>query len=126
MPVIKPFPSDDELPTAVDVVIVGGGIIGVSAALSLADRGISVLLCEKGEIAAEQSSRNWGWVRVMGRDKHEVPLAVASLEIWRGLDTHYGIDTGFTEAGITYLCRSEKEVDGYRTWSDAARDHGIN
>jgi len=31
-----------------------------------------VLLCEKGEIAAEQSSRNWGWCRVMGRDSREI------------------------------------------------------
>lgn len=56
-------------------VSVGGGIIGVSTALFLAKKGISVALCEKGGIG-EQSSRNWGSCRTMGRDIGEVPLAI--------------------------------------------------
>lgn len=62
-----PVPSDAALPESADVVIVGGGIVGASAALELAERGISVVLCEKGTIGGEQSGRNWGWVRQMGR-----------------------------------------------------------
>src|SRR4051812_9666634 len=54
-----PVTSDNELPAKADVVVIGGGIIGTSAALELAERGISVVLCEKGTIGAEQSSRNW-------------------------------------------------------------------
>ena len=42
------------------VVVIGGGIVGTSAALALAERGISVVLCEKGRIGGEQSGRNWG------------------------------------------------------------------
>ncbi len=45
--------------------VIGGGIAGVATALELAERGIDVVLLEKGEIAAEQSSRNWGWCRQM-------------------------------------------------------------
>lgn len=41
-----------------DVVIIGGGLIGVSTALELAERGLKVVVCEKGTIGAEQSSRN--------------------------------------------------------------------
>ncbi|RVC30286.1 FAD-dependent oxidoreductase, partial [Mesorhizobium sp. M7A.F.Ca.CA.004.04.2.1] len=48
------------LPKTSDVVIIGGGVIGVSTALFLARRNVSVTLLEKGRIAAEQSSRNWG------------------------------------------------------------------
>ena len=33
----------------------------------LAERGLRVTLCEKGRIAGEQSSRNWGWIRQQGR-----------------------------------------------------------
>ena len=64
-PVVDPFHGDDDLPAAVDVVVIGGGIIGATTALELAERGVSVALCEKGGIAGEQSSRNWGWVRII-------------------------------------------------------------
>ena len=67
------------------MVIIGGGIIGVATAYFLAEKGVSVLLCEKGQIGAEQSSRNWGWCRTMGRDLREMPLAQASLRLWRDL-----------------------------------------
>jgi len=54
-PVLAPFDADSELPRSVDAVVIGGGIIGASTALELAERGLSVLLCEKGQIGAEQS-----------------------------------------------------------------------
>ena len=62
-PRVDSVASDETLPTRVDVVVIGGGIIGTSTALFLAQKGVSVALCEKGHIAHEQSSRNWGWCR---------------------------------------------------------------
>src|SRR5438445_85147 len=62
-PTVDPVPPEDSVPSRAEVVIVGGGIIGTSAALYLAQEGVTVALCEKGHIAGEQSSRNWGWVR---------------------------------------------------------------
>ncbi len=59
-PPVDTVPSDEKLPQRADVVVVGGGIIGVSAAYYLARKGRSVVLVEKGHIAGEQSSRNWG------------------------------------------------------------------
>jgi glycine/D-amino acid oxidase-like deaminating enzyme len=56
-PNIDPLQHTSNLPRQVDVVVIGGGIIGASTALTLAERGIAVALCEKGRIAAEQSSR---------------------------------------------------------------------
>src|SRR5688572_32563390 len=55
--------ADNPLPEAVDVAIVGGGIIGSSAAYFLAKQGVSVAVFEKGRFGGEQSGRNWGWVR---------------------------------------------------------------
>ena len=65
--------SDTEIPKQTAVAVIGGGIIGVATALELAERGIDVTLLEKGVIAGEQSSRNWGWCRQMGRDPREIP-----------------------------------------------------
>lgn len=47
------------LPVAADVVVIGGGIIGVFTAYYLAQRDVSVALVAKGRIGAERSSRNW-------------------------------------------------------------------
>jgi glycine/D-amino acid oxidase-like deaminating enzyme len=84
-PQVDPVASDPTLPARTDVVIIGGGIIGVSTALFLAEKGIAVALCEKGRIGGEQSSRNWGWCRSMGRDASEIPLALESLLLWRDM-----------------------------------------
>ena len=121
-PILDPVQSDTELPQRVDVVIVGGGIIGVCAALFLARRGISVALCEKGAIGGEQSSRNWGWCRTIGRDLRELPLAMESLRLWGGMNALTEAETGFRPAGIAYLCDDAKEVGQYETWLGNAQD----
>ena len=64
----SPIAFADSLPSEVDVAIIGAGIAGTAAAYFLAERGVKVLLLEKGRVAGEQSSRNWGWVRQQGRD----------------------------------------------------------
>lgn len=115
-----PVEAAASLPGEVDVVVIGGGIIGVSCAYYLAQKGMRVALCEKGLIGAEQSSRNWGWVRQMGRNEAEIPLSVQSLRLWRGLNEALGMDTGFRQTGITYLCRTHAEMAEYEKWKEAA------
>ncbi len=57
MPIsMEAFAPSPSLPEAVDVAIIGGGIIGITAALELAERGISVAVCEKGDVGHEQSA----------------------------------------------------------------------
>ena len=116
---------DTEKPSEVDVVVVGGGIAGVSTALALAERNIRVCLCEKGRIAGEQSSRNWGWVRQMGRDPAEMPLAIESLKIWRSFERNYGIETGFRSTGICYLCRTAGEKAKVEKWAKTGEAFGL-
>lgn len=116
MPVIDRIPSDTQLPQRTAVAIIGGGIIGIATALELAERGIAVTVIEKGEIAAEQSSRNWGWCRQMGRDYREIPLILESMKLWRDMDARIEGDTGFTECGILYLSETEAEFAARLKW----------
>ncbi|RDD70218.1 NAD(P)/FAD-dependent oxidoreductase, partial [Paracoccus versutus] len=111
---------------AVDVVIVGGGIIGVTTALELAERGISVALCEKGVIAGEQSSRNWGWTRQMGRDERELPLCMHSVEMWSQMNERIGRDTGWRRTGISYLSYNRRDLKGWLAWEEIGRRHGLD
>ena len=105
-PRVDPVQSDSEVPSRTGVVVVGGGIIGTSTAFFLARKGIPVVLCEKGHIAGEQSSRNWGWCRKMGRDPREIPLAIEALRLWQELNTLTQAETGFRQCGIVYLCKT--------------------
>lgn len=114
------------LPARADVVVIGGGVIGVMTAWFLRERGLSVVLCEKGRIAGEQSSRNWGWVRQQGRDPGELPIMVESLSIWKRLAAEMGDALGFRQAGVLYLAKTEAEIAGFEAWTEHARAHQID
>ena len=103
----RPLAPPAALPAAADVVIIGGGIVGVSTAWFLARQGVQVALCEKGHVAGEQSGRNWGWVRQQGRDAREMPMIIASLNIWRGLAEAIGEDVG-VRADRVPVCRENR------------------
>src|SRR5918912_680585 len=109
-PRVDPVISDEALPARADVVIIGGGIIGTSTALFLAQKGVSVALCEKGHIAGEQSSRNWGWCRKMARDPREIPLIIESLRLWQGMNETVEAETGFRTCGIMSLAEDQDHL----------------
>ena len=129
-----PFPISDTspvnhqgpLPPKADVVILGGGVLGVMTAWFLADRGFSVVLCEKGRIAGEQSSRNWGWVRQQGRDFAELPVMMESLRIWQDLAQTLGEGLGLRQEGTLYIARTEAEMAGFAAWRDKALGFGLD
>ncbi len=102
-PRVDPVVSDSEVPARTGVVVIGGGIIGTCTAFFLARKGVPVVLCEKGHIAGEQSSRNWGWCRKMGRDPREIPLAIEALRLWPEMNALTEAETGFRQCGIVYL-----------------------
>lgn len=121
----SPVQFRDELPDAVDVAIIGGGVIGVSAAWHLVKRGRSVLILDKGRVAGEQSSRNWGWVRVNGRDEAEIPIAVDSLQCWQDLADELGDELGFVRRGILELAETEEEMAFFEQWMNLAKRHDL-
>ncbi len=125
-PRVDPVSSDEALPSRTKIVIVGGGIIGASTALFLAQKGINSVVCEKGHIAGEQSSRNWGWCRKMGRDPRELPLIIESLRLWQGMNQMVEAETGFRQPGIAYLCETEEELAVQEQWLEYARPYQLD
>ena len=118
--------ASNPLPQAVDVAIIGGGIVGCSAALYLARDGVSVALFEKGRVAGEQSGRNWGWVRQQGRSPVELPMMMRSLALWKELAQSLGEDIGFTQGGSLYLAETAAELLELEKWIPTARLHGLD
>jgi glycine/D-amino acid oxidase-like deaminating enzyme len=121
-----PLTAPRNIPSEADIVIIGGGIIGVSTAWFLARQGVNVVLCEKGHIAGEQSSRNWGWVRQQGRDPRELPMMIESMRIWRTLAEDIGEEVGFSQGGCIFTARNDSDVEGFQKWLDIARDFELD
>ncbi len=115
-----------EPPAEADVVVIGGGVIGVCTALFLARGGHRVVLLEKGRIAAEQSSRNWGWIRMQGRDPDEIPIVAEAAEHWRAFATQTNVDIGLRQGGVTYLAETDKAMAVYEAWMEHARAHDLS
>ncbi|WP_075998104.1 NAD(P)/FAD-dependent oxidoreductase [Salaquimonas pukyongi] len=120
-----PVRFSDSLPDAVDVVVIGGGVVGVTSALYMRAEGLSVALIEKGRIACEQSSRNWGWVRQHGRDEDELPVMKEASRLWAELDARVKGRAGFKRCGIVYLASSEAELARHEAWLEVAKRHQL-
>jgi glycine/D-amino acid oxidase-like deaminating enzyme len=122
----SPVRHNAPLPKRVDVAVIGGGIMGVMTAWFLRKRGLSVLVLEKGRIAGEQSSRNWGWVRQQGRDLAELPIMIESLGLWQNLSTTLGDGLGFRQSGALYMARTDREMAAFEAWLTSVRDYGLD
>lgn len=122
----SPINFSDPLPAAVDVVVIGAGVIGISIAWFLAERGVSVVVCEKGRVAGEQSSRNWGWIRKHGRDPAELPIVMESIEHWGSMSRQLDEDIGFARHGVLYLAENETELAAREQWLAIAKEHQLD
>lgn len=120
------FETLNELPAATTVVIIGGGIVGVSAALTLAERNIPVVLIEKGHIAGEQSSRNLGWIRKTSRHVDDVPLAIVADKLWGDMPQRVGHDLGYKQCGIIFLADNEQQMSMHELWLDSVKSLNLD
>lgn len=120
-PSIIPVETSQHLPVSTTVVIIGGGIIGLTVALTLAERNIPVVVLEKGRIACEQSSRNLGWIRKTSRHAEDIPLAQAADRLWAEMPERVGSDVGYRQSGIMFVARTDAQMSGYENWLNAVQ-----
>jgi sarcosine oxidase subunit beta len=95
-----------------DVVIVGGGVIGSSIAYHLARSGSRVRVYEQATPAVAPSA-SWasaGGVRQQGRDPREWPLTLEAARRWPGLQDELGAPTGFVQGGHLHLVERQADV----------------
>lgn len=125
-PQITPVATSGDLPNETTVVVIGGGIVGLSTALCLAERGVPVTVIEKGRIAGEQSSRNLGWVRKVARPPVDLPMAQAAERLWLQMPQRVGEDCGFRQAGIAYVSRTQEELAVHEAWLESVKGSGVD
>jgi sarcosine oxidase, subunit beta len=93
-----------------DVAVIGGGLVGSSAALRLRTMGFSVVLLDKGFCGAQASGVNYGGVRRQGRPPEQLPLSQRSHAIWPHLKALIGIDGEFLRSGHLKLARTGADM----------------
>ncbi|MEJ2410497.1 MAG: FAD-binding oxidoreductase [Novosphingobium sp.] len=125
-PQIAPVETSDTFPSETTVVVIGGGIVGLSTALCLAERGVPVTVLEKGRIAGEQSSRNLGWVRKVSRPPVDLPMAQAAEQLWAEMPQRVGEDCGFRQSGIVYVSRTKEELAVHEAWLETVKGSGVD
>jgi len=110
-----------------DVIVIGGGLHGCSAALHLADRGLQVVVIEKDRVGRHASGVNAGGVRRLGRDPAEVPLAAASNSLWHRISELVDDDCGFEPSGQVQVAENADEwaaqADRVRTLQARGFEH---
>ncbi|ASV88633.1 pyridine nucleotide-disulfide oxidoreductase family protein (plasmid) [Ochrobactrum quorumnocens] len=109
-----------------DLIIVGGGIVGCSTALYAARSGLRVLIVERDTPGAAQSGRNLGFVRQQGRDFRELPLAMAALNLWDGLEQDLGRKVGWLRGGNAVLAINESDTANQSDWQSKAKQFGLD
>ena len=108
-----------------DVVVVGAGIVGCASAYYLARRGVQVVLLEQGDTIGEQSRKAWGFVRQQGRDPAEVPLMMASNQLWRELEHELEADIEWVQGGNLALASTTERMALFEQWLGVAREFGL-
>ena len=106
-------------------VIIGGGIVGSSVAYHLARRGARVALLEKNTIGAEASARNAGGVRAQCRRGIERRLAMASINLWEGMEAEMGVDMEYTQGGNIRLAADETRMAQLQAQAEAEWADGL-
>jgi glycine/D-amino acid oxidase-like deaminating enzyme len=118
--------TTSKIPESSEVLIVGGGIAGITAAWFLNKAGVEVTVCEKGTIAGEQSGRNWGWIRQQGRDQAELPIVMESMRLWQEIADELDEDIGYRREGSLYLCENDAEMASHDRFMSFAPAYGLD
>lgn len=107
---LTPQHSTDLLESA-NVVVIGGGVIGMSVAYHLMEAGVdNVVLVERGTLGAGSSAKPLGGVRGTFSDPNNIRLGRHSLARYRDFQAAHGIDIFFREVGYLFLCRTPEEL----------------
>ena len=115
-----------ELPNSVQVVIIGGGVVGCSVAYHLAKLGVSeVLLLEQNQLTSGTTWHAAGLVGQLRASKNMTRLAQYTTELFKSLASETGIETGFQQTGSFTLATDEERLEELKRQSTMARAFGV-
>ena len=108
-----------------DVVIIGGGLHGLSASIHLGQAGYSCIVLEKDYSGRHASGVNAGGVRRLGRHHAEIPLSIAAMDYWHQMPDWIGDDCGFVACDQIKVAETEAELAQLQQRVDNLRQAGF-
>src|SRR5690606_5948639 len=112
-------------PLHVEVAIIGGGLVGASAALALRHAGLPVALIERGRCGARASGANFGGVRRQGRPPEQLHLAQRAQRICSRLPELMGSGAEYLRSGHLKLARSRADLEKLAAYGEKVREFGL-
>jgi sarcosine oxidase subunit beta len=113
------------LPESADVVIIGGGVMGTSAAFHLAEAGVDVVLVERGALAGGSTSRAAGGVRTQFSDALNVEIARRSLEAFRDFGRRPGWEIDLRQVGYLFVLDRAEDLQVFERSVALQLEHGL-
>jgi sarcosine oxidase, subunit beta len=109
-----------------DVVIIGGGIIGISMAYFLAKEGVDVCIVEKGDIAMASSGRCAGGIGQSHREVPDLPIARLAVKMWEKISAEMDMDIEYRQHNNLRLAMNEKHAEELLAMVERERKGGLN
>ncbi|CAN7734165.1 FAD-binding oxidoreductase [Mesorhizobium amorphae] len=109
-----------------DVIVLGGGLMGTASAYFLARRGARVTLIERNRIGTGATVASFGNIRRTGRHLSQLPLAHRALRLWGDAEKMLGRDVEFRATGHIRLIFDEDSLADMRAYAKAARPWGLD
>ena len=97
-----------------DVVVVGGGIIGLASAHALAELGADVVVCEARSIGAGSTDRAVGGIRAQFSTPVNVELSKAAMSVWDEFADTFGVDIAYRRPGYLFLARESSTAERFK------------
>ena len=118
--------SDQNFPTRARVVVIGGGVMGLSTAYHLAKQGVQdVVLVERGELGAGSTCKAAGGVRAQFSDAVNIELGMRSLEVFRSFPELFDQDIDLDECGYLFLLEREEDLRTFERNVELQRSMGL-
>jgi len=104
------MPRHSPLPESASVVIVGGGVIGTSAAFHLAEAGVDVVLIERAQLGSGSTCKAAGGVRTQFSDVLNIEIAKRSMAAFRDFGRRPGWEIELKQVGYLFVLSRESDV----------------
>ena len=114
------------LPDSAAVVVIGGGVIGTSAAFHLAEAGVDVVLVERAQLGSGSTRRAAGGVRTQFSDVLNIDIAKRSLLAFRDFGRRPGWEIDLKQVGYLFVLTREADVEAFATSVALQNERGLD